>query len=140
MLRAALRTTALSIGLIAAPLTATAASFTGTWHGALAINGQRCTIEVTLAPNGSYVQTARCGIVMTQQSGTYKIFPNNQIGFTVINWAPRQRYVVGAQVGSGHFENNAKPPGGLFKITFTGSDTMVWRDLDYGGTISLQRT
>jgi len=138
MLRNVVRTTAMLIALVAVPIAAAAVSFAGTWHGVLAMNGQRCTIDVVLAANGSYVQTARCGTLMTQQSGAYKI-ANGEIGFSVVDWSPKQRYVVDAQVGSGHYETNAKPPGGIFKYTFTGPNTMVWRDVNFGGTITMQR-
>ncbi len=139
MSRSAVRTTVMMLALFVLPAGAVAASFTGTWHGAFTINRQRCTIEVVLSANGSYAQEARCGALMTQQSGTYRIYPNGEIGFSVVDWSPKQRYVVGTRVGSGHFENNAKPPGGAFKYTFTSANAMVWRDVDYGGTITLLR-
>lgn len=134
-----LRFAVMSLALVALPVAVSAGSFTGTWHGALRLNGQSCTIQVVLAPNGSYVQTARCGTVTTEQSGSYKIFPDNEIGFTVVDWEPKTRYVVGSQVGSGHVERNAKPPGGMFKITVTGPNSMVWKDVDYGGAITMIR-
>ncbi|HEX3466804.1 MAG TPA: hypothetical protein VHT05_01760 [Candidatus Elarobacter sp.] len=141
MLRAAVMSLVLVLALVALPAAAPAASsFTGSWRGAVRINGQACAIQVVLSPNGSYVQTARCGNIMTQQSGSYRIFPNNEIGFTVTDWSPKQRYVVGSQVGSGHVEPNAKPPGGMFRITVIGPNSMVWRDVDYGGAITMIRS
>lgn len=135
-----LRAAVMSLALVALPAAAQAAgSFTGTWHGSMRLNGQACTIQVSLSRNGSYLQTARCGTLMTQQSGSYRIFPNNEIGFTVVDWSPKQRYVVGPQVGSGYFVPNAKPPGGMFKITVTGANSMVWKDVDFGGAITMIR-
>jgi hypothetical protein len=139
MIRNAVRTGALLIALAVVPLTAAAASLVGSWQGVFTLNGQRCTISVVMNTNASYVETLRCGTLMTQQSGTYKVFPNGEVGFNVVDWSPKQQYVVGAQVGSGHYEALAKPPGGLFKYSFSGPNTMVWRDVNFGGTITLQR-
>jgi len=118
---------------------AAAPSVVGSWHGALTMNGQRCTVAAVLNANRSYIESVRCGSLMTQQSGTYRVFANGEIGFSVIDWQPKQQWVVGAQVGSGHYAPMAKPPGGLFKYTFVSATTMIWRDVNFGGSIALQR-
>jgi hypothetical protein len=139
VVRSAVRIAVMSFALVAAPIAAGATSLVGTWHGLITLNGQHCSIDVVMTADGRYAQTARCGTVMTQQAGTYKVFPNNELGFTVMDWSPKQRYVVGSAVGSGHLETNARPPGGMFKYTVRGPSSMVWRDVNFGGSITMVR-
>jgi hypothetical protein len=88
---------------------------------------------------GTYSETARCGPYATGQSGTYRVFPNRILSRTATDFFPKTRYVVGAQVGTGHTEPNATPPGGTFRYTFTTPNTMIWRDVNFGGTITYRR-
>ncbi len=111
----------------------------GTWRGFVPVNGMQCRFDTVMTPTGTYTETVRCGPYATGQSGTYCVFPNGVLSRTVTDWTPKSRYVVGAQVGSGHYETNAKPPGGTFRYTFTSPDTMVWRDVNFGGTITYRR-
>lgn len=126
--------------LAALPLAAAAQnSLIGTWHGAVALNGMRCTFDRVIGADGTYGEIERCGSMVTSQRGTYRVFPNNVVGFEVTDWNPRQRYIVGAQPGTGHYETNAKPPGGMFRYTFLSPSTMVWKDMNFGGTITYHR-
>jgi hypothetical protein len=52
---------------------------------------------------------------------------------------PRQRYIVGTVPGTGHYEPNATPPGGTFRYSFPSPNTMVWTDVNAGGTITYRR-
>jgi hypothetical protein len=113
-------------------------SFAGSWSGPVAVNGMSCRIDLVMTA-GTYNQLARCGTYVTGQSGAYRVFPNRTISLTVTNWTPKSRYIVGAQAGTGHYEANAKPPGGTYRYVFTNANTMVWRDANFGGTITYRR-
>ncbi len=126
--------------LLAAPTASFAQNpFAGTWRGFVAVNGIQCRSDLVMTPSGTYSETARCGPYATGQRGTYRIFPSRIISRTVTDFFPRTRYVVDAQVGSGHTETNATPPGGTYRYTFTTPNTMVWRDVNFGGTITYRR-
>jgi hypothetical protein len=114
-------------------------SFAGVWRGSVTMNGMACTFDRVMTSSGTYSEIERCGSMVTGQRGTYKVFPNHIIGFTVIDWTPKQRYVVDAAPGTGHYEPNAQPPGGMFHYTFTSPNTMVWRDVNFGGTVVFHR-
>ena len=112
----------------------------GSWHAFAQVNGMTCTFDRVITAAGRYSEIERCGPYVTSQSGTYTVFPNHTVSFSVTDFSPRQRYIVGAAPGSGHYEPNATPPGGTFRYTFTAPDTMVWRDVNFGGTITYRRT
>ena len=114
-------------------------SLIGSWHGAIAMNGMRCAFDRVIAADGTYGEIERCGSMATSQRGTYRLFANNLVSFNVDDWNPKQRYIVGVQPGTGHYESNAKPPGGTFRYTFLSPSTMVWRDVNFGGTITYHR-
>jgi hypothetical protein len=114
-------------------------SFAGTWRGFVTVNGMQCTFDLVMMVNGTYNEMGRCGTLATGQSGTYRAFSNGTLSRTVTNWTPRQRYIVGAQVGTGHWEDNARPPGGTFQVTFSNPNTMIWRDVNFGGSITYRR-
>jgi len=123
------------------PVAATAQSndrFAGTWRAAMTINGMQCTLTVAMTTTATYVENDRCGPYATGQSGTYRTFPNGLLVRTVTDWTPRQRYIVDAG-GGGHYETNAKPPGGTYRVTFTSNTTMVWRDANMGGVATFHR-
>jgi hypothetical protein len=131
---------AASLSLCMTPLPGAAQeTLAGSWHGSVTVNGMACTFDRVMTPTGTYSEIERCGSLVTGQRGTYKVFPNHVIGFSVSDWMPKQRYVVDAVPGSGHYEPNAQPPGGTFRYTFTSPDTMVWRDVNFGGTIVYHR-
>ena len=67
------------------------------------------------------------------------VFSNGILVRDVIDWGPRKRYVLDNGY-SGHYEENAKPPGGSFRVTFTSPDTMVWQDVNFGGTVTYRRS
>jgi hypothetical protein len=93
--------------------------------------------RVRLAVTARYSEAIPCGSYMTWQSGTYA-FANGVIARTVVDWEPKQRYVMDNGY-YGHYEPNTKPAGGSFRVAFTSPSTMVWRDLHLGGTITYQR-
>lgn len=139
-----LRNASIVAAFVAALLAAPAASFAQdpfavTWRGFVAVNGMQCRFDLVMTPTRTYSETARCGSLATGQRGTYRVFPNRTISRTVTDFFPRTRYVVDAQPGTGHTETNATPPGGTFHYTFTTPNTMVWRDVNFGGTIIYRR-
>jgi hypothetical protein len=139
-LRNALPLAALVAALFAVPAPADAQGpFAGTWRGFVPVNGMQCRFDLVMTPTGTYSETARCGPYVTGQTGTYRVFPNGILSRTVTDWTPRTRYIVDAQPGTGHTEYNAKPPGGTFRYTFTTPNAMVWRDVNFGGTITYRR-
>ncbi|HEY0394868.1 MAG TPA: hypothetical protein VGD01_10295 [Candidatus Elarobacter sp.] len=103
------------------------------------MNGMRCTFDRVIGAHGMFGEIERCGSLVTSQRGTYRVFPNNVVSFNVEDWNPKQRYIVGVQPGTGHYEPNAKPPGGTFRYTFLSPSAMVWRDVNFGGTITYHR-
>jgi hypothetical protein len=110
----------------------------GTWKAVATINGQRCTFNLVMTMGQNYTETLQCGSVMTGQAGTY-VFSNGILVRDVIDWEPRKRYVLDNGY-SGHYEENAKPPGGSFRVTFISPDTMVWQDMNFGGTLTYRRS
>ena len=140
MLKRGLRIGAVVLAVAALPLASAAQStLAGTWHGVAAVNGMRCTFDRVMTPTGTYSEIERCGPYATSQRGTYRVFPNHTVSFVVEDFTPRQRYVVDAVPGTGHTEQNATPPGGTFRYTFTSPNTMVWTDVNFGGTITFRR-
>jgi hypothetical protein len=113
--------------------------FAGTWRATYPMAGMQCVFDLVMTAKGTYHEIERCGTVVTSQSGTYRLFPNGVISRTVEDWTPKQRYIVGARVGSGHWEANAKPSGGMFAYRIVSANTMVWRDVNFGGIITFHR-
>jgi hypothetical protein len=110
----------------------------GTWEAVLILNGQRCIFNLVMTVDQHYTETLRCGDLMTSQAGTY-VFSNGLLVREVTDWEPRRRYVLDNGY-RGHYEENAKPPGGSFRVTFTSPDTMVWQDVNFGGTLTYRRS
>lgn len=121
------------------PSPAAAQSLAGTWHATAQVNGMACVFDRVMTTTGTYSEIERCGPYATGQSGRYTVFPNHTVSFTVTNFTPKQRYVVGAVPGTGHYEQNATPPGGTFQYRFTAPDTLVFRDVNFGGTLTYRR-
>jgi len=134
--RARFAAAVLVLGL-AAPLAAAPNPFDGTWQSLLAANGMRCAVKLIMSAGQRYSEAIQCGGYMTWQSGTY-VFANGILVRNVVDWQPKQRYVLDNGY-SGHYEANAKPPGGSFRVAFTSPNTMVWRDVHFSGTITYQR-
>ena len=139
MLRHVLISTAALFSLSAVPLTSSAQEpFPGTWHGVAPVNGMSCTFDRVMTTTGTYSEAAHCGSMATFQSGTYHVFPNHTVSFVVTNYSPTRRYVLDSGY-SGHWEPNAKPPGGTFAYTFAGPNTLTFRDVNFNGTLTYHR-
>lgn len=85
-----------------------------------------------------YSELIQCPSMMTWQSGTYVVSPEGVLIRNVIDWEPKRRYVLDTGY-SGHYEPNAKPPGGSFRVKFTSPDSMVWQDVNFGGILTFRR-
>jgi hypothetical protein len=132
-----IRFVTLAVALLFTVQLAAAQNLDGAWNAALVIKGQRCRFNLVNTTGQHYSEILRCGRYMTRQSGTY-VFTNGTLVRTVLDWDPKQRYVLDNGY-TGHYEQNAKPPGGSFKVSFTSPNTMVWQDINFGGTITYQR-
>lgn len=132
------RLTVLAVLLVvAAQFAAAQNKLDGVWKATLALNGQRCTFSLVNTTGQHYTESLQCGALMTRQAGTY-VFNNGTLVRNVVDWEPKQRYVMDNGY-SGHYERNAKPPGGSFRVTFTSPTTMVWQDINFGGTLTYRR-
>lgn len=131
------RLTILCIAFFFSVQFAAAQRLDGTWKAFVAPNGQRCVFTLVNTPGQHYSETLKCGTMMTRQSGTY-VFSNGTLVRNVTDWDPKQRYVLDNGY-RGHYEPNAKPPGGTFNVTFTSPNTMVWKDVNFGGTLTYNR-
>ena len=89
-----------------------------------------------MGPGNRYIENLRCPAGMTSQSGTW-VFNQGVLYRTVLDFEPKSRYVLDSGY-SGHYERNAPPPGGAFRITFTSPNSMVWQDLN-GGSVTYVR-
>jgi len=139
MLRNAFVFTAALFALSAVPIESSAQNpLAGIWRGSLAVNGMSCQDDRTISPTGTYSEVLRCGPYATSQTGTYRSFPNNTVSFVVQSFAPTRRYVQDTGY-TGHWENNATPPGGTFRYTLPNANTLVFRDANLGGTITYHR-
>ena len=124
--------------LFATPLFAANNRLDGKWASNIDLNGQRCTLNLEMASGNLYTEVLQCGSLATAQSGTYVFYPNGLLERTVCDWSPKKRFVLDNGY-RGHYEWNAKPPGGKYQVTFTSANTMSWRDVNFGGTLTLHR-
>lgn len=139
MTRIGLRVLALWF-VLTAPFVASGAQspFEGSWRAVFTVYNMRCTSNLVMSSGQRYSELVQCGSVTTWQSGTYVLSRDGVLVRNVIDWEPKQRYVLDSGY-SGHYEPNAKPPGGSFRVTFTSPDTMAWRDVSFGGTLTYRR-
>lgn len=126
------------IAVLAVPFAFGQNKLDGTWTAALTLRGQRCAFKLVMGAGQRYSELLRCAAIMTSQTGTY-VFSNGVLARKVTDWDPKQRDVLDNGY-SGHWEPNAKPPGGSFRVKFTSPDSMVWQDVNFGGTITYHRS
>jgi len=139
MPRSALASLTLAVILAAAPRAGVAAQpFAGTWRALATTGGMQCRFDLVMTTTNDYIEQARCGPYLTSQRGWYRVFANGTLSRVVTNWSPTQHLVVDAGGGS-HFEPSSRPPGGSYRFTFTTPNTMVWRDVNLGGTLTWHR-
>lgn len=127
-----------SVLLLAKPAAA-ARSLVGTWEGTFTANDVRCSMQSIYQSDKTYSELLHCGTLMTHQSGTYVVHGDLLVR-SVEDWDPKQQWVVGACVGCGYWETLAKPPGGSYKITFSGANTLTLHDVNLGGAITMHRS
>lgn len=123
--------------LVAAQLFASQNKLDGAWRANIILNGQSCEMDLLMSSGLRYDETLRCGPLMTWQSGIYG-FSRGLLERTVVDWAPKKRFVLDAG-HRGHYEWNAIPPGGSYRVTFISLDAMRWKDIYFGGTVTFHR-
>jgi hypothetical protein len=124
--------------VLAAPLVPAQNRFEGSWTAVLAVGGQRCTVNLIMGPGQRYSEIVRCGTLITRQAGTYVLGQNGLLVRNVMDWDPKRRWVQDTGY-RGHWEINAKPPGGSYQVTFASPNTMVWKDVNFGGVVTFRR-
>jgi len=130
----------------ALPLFAADKRIEGSWTATVTLNGQRCIFNTVMGPEQHYTETLQCGSQGTGQSGIY-VFENGLLIRTVADFYPRWRYVVDVNPFApwrpadppGHYEKNATPPGGTWRVVFNSANTMTWKDLNLGGVVTFHR-
>lgn len=132
-----LRGAAMALYLALAAQLAAGQNLMGKWVGSAVVNGQRISFTMTVTAGNHYIETAQAGSLMTTQSGTY-VFTNGLLVRNVIDWNPKQQMVMNPPLGTKSVPV-ARPPGGSFKVTFTGPNTMVLQDVNLKGTLTYQR-
>src|SRR5262249_19551864 len=139
---------------LVAPAVATAQNnMTGTWVAYHNINGMSCSLTMVI-DSWRYSEAAQCGPYKTWQSGTYAV-QGNLLVRQVLDFEPKTRYIVdGRPLGydyscpygtyrcpgwyggpggnyplgpGGHYEANATPPGGSYRVTITSANSMTWQ-------------
>ena len=133
----ALRGLALAVGFAVVAHVAVAQNLMGKWEGSTVVNGQRYSFTMTITAGNHYIETAQAGTLMTTQSGTY-VFTNGLLVRNVTDWEPKQQMVVNPPYGTRSVPV-ARPPGGSFRVTFNGPNTMVLQDTKLKGTLTYQR-
>jgi hypothetical protein len=132
--------------LAIAPLFAADHRLDGSWKATIPVAGQRCSVDLVMTPEQKYSETVRCGSVSTWQAGTY-IFDHGVIVRTVTDFQPKTHYVVDVNPTQpwlpanppGHYEDNVAPPGGSYQVAFNSANSMAWKDINFGGTLTLRR-
>ena len=132
-----LAATALALLLAAcapAGLQSLGGNLTGGWHATYG----PIQFVLTVQPNGAYTETQTSGGVMTQQTGMIQPAGPGQVAFTVQDWQPKSQSLPGAggQVVTVPVQ---PPPGGVYRIQFSGPDAFTLQDTTYGGVITYTR-
>jgi hypothetical protein len=110
----------------------------GSWQGTF----QGITVRLVVTPQMGFSEQQIMGQLMTMQSGEIRAAGPGLVAFVVEDWQPRTmpRYHPTGTVG-GYYtqEPMAKPPGGVWRITFQGADAMTMQDARLGGVILMRR-
>jgi len=115
-----------------------AQSLAGSWRGV----AMGVAFQLTVQPNGAYIETETKGALMTQQSGAIQPAGAGMIGFTVVNWAPRtmpQYHPTGTVGGYYTQVPTSRPPGGVYRIVWNGPNAFTLTDVRLGGSITFIR-
>ncbi len=127
-----------AMAFILAAGAAHAQSFTGSWRGV----AMGIAFQLTVQPNGAYIETESKGTLMTQQSGAIQSAGAGMIGFTVVDWSPKTmpQYHATGTVG-GYYTQipTSRPPGGVYRIVWNGPNAFTLTDVSLGGSITFMR-
>ena len=126
------------VGFILAAGAAHAQSLTGSWRGV----AMGVAFQLTVQPNGAYIETESKGTLMTQQTGAIQSAGAGMIGFTVADWAPKtmsQYHPTGTVGGYYTQAPTSRPPGGVYRIVWNGPNAFTLTDVRLGGSITFIR-
>ena len=115
-----------------------AQSLTGSWRGV----AMGVLFQLTVQPNGSYIESQSKGSLMTQQTGAIEAAGPGMIAFTVVNWAPRtmpQYHPTGTVGGYYTQVPTSRPPGGVWRLVWNGPNSFTLTDVRLGGSLTFNR-
>ncbi len=117
---------------------ADAQSLTGSWRGV----AMGYFFQLTVQPNGAYIETESKGTLMTQQTGAIEQAGPGMIAFTVEDWQPKtmpQYHPTGTIGGYYTQVPTSRPPGGVYHLVFDGPNAFTLTDVRLGGSITFSR-
>ncbi|HVN92209.1 MAG TPA: hypothetical protein VMT38_00860 [Terracidiphilus sp.] len=133
----------LAIGFLA-PAAKAQSSVIGQWRTAVPSG----TITINLMANGQYTQVGKPnnGDPAMAQNGPYQLIAPNTIVFSVTDYSPKSRIVLvpcgipnNPTCNVQRLQNIPKPPGSRYAYSFSGPNTMIFRNEQAQETLTLTR-
>jgi hypothetical protein len=121
---------------------AQAPSLIGAWRGIAQVRGVTVEFDMVIQPNGDFAETERTRTLMTRQTGQIHFVAPSIVTFVVQDWQPRTMPVYrpnGAVGGYYSQQPTAKPPGGTWRLTWRGPNSVVMQDATFGGAVTFNR-
>lgn len=118
------------------------ASLVGSWRGFAQIRGAAVEFDLVVQPNGVFTETERSRALMTMQSGQTHFAAPDLVIFEVQDWRPRTMPVyhpTGTVGGYYTQQPTSRPPGGTWRLTWRGPNSVVMRDVNLGGAVTFNR-
>jgi hypothetical protein len=113
-------------------------TLTGSWRGA----ALGVLFQLTVQPNGAYIESQSKGSLMTQQTGAIESAGPGMIAFTVEDWQPKtmpQYHPTGTVGGYYTQVPMGKPPGGVWRIRWNSPSSFTLTDVRLGGSLTFNR-
>lgn len=126
----------------ALPAHAQGGNLVGSWRAMAAPGGVPVEFDLVVQPSGAYSETERSASLMTMQTGEVRQAGPGMIAFVVEQWAPQTMPVyhpTGTVSGYYTQEPTSKPPGGVWRLTWNGPNSVTMQDVDLGGAVTFQR-
>ena len=117
-------------------------SLVGAWRGVAQVRGVTVEFDLVIQPNGAFTETERTQTLMTMQTGQTHILAPNLVAFVIQDWRPRTMPVYrpnGAIGGYYSQQPTSKPPGGTWRMTWRGPNSVVLQDTVFGGAVTFNR-
>ena len=114
----------------------------GSWRAVANIGGADVEFDLVVQPNGAFSETEQAAGGMTMQTGEVQDAGQDMIAFVVEDWQPRSMPVyhpTGTVGGYYTDEPTAKPPGGVWRLTWNGSNEVTMQDVQGGGAVTFER-